>query len=122
MNKKEEFTDTFTKLSDEDKIRDFYKIIDVNWLDPTLVKSKIIVDDGDYFKYRPKKEEILNNMLKYYLNHKDAGIYKKTEYLCNKKEEICICNLHADEFRKIYDEHNYSPGEKYISWFRKIGD
>jgi hypothetical protein len=47
--------------------------------------------------------EAVNNMLSYYLNHPD----KKTDYLCNKKEKICICNTNAEDFRKIYDQNNY---------------
>ena len=56
-------------------------------------------------------------MLEYYFNHKDKPIYKKTDYLCNKKEKVCICNTHAADFRKIYDGINYKPKDKYISWF-----
>jgi hypothetical protein len=58
-------------------------------------------------------------MLEYYLNDKDESIYKKTEYLCNEKEQICICNNHAETFRKIYDGINYRPKLKYISWCKK---
>lgn len=61
-------------------------------------------------------------MLEYYLNDKDKSIYKKTDYLCNKKEKFCICNTHADDFRKIYDGINYSPNIKYVSWCKKEND
>jgi hypothetical protein len=57
-------------------------------------------------------------MLDFYLSHKNKPIYKKTDYLCNEKEKICICNTHAEDLRKIYDEQNYRPGDKYISWIR----
>ena len=67
----------------------------------------------------PPKKDIVNNMLEYYLNHKDIEIYKKTEYLCNVKEKVCICNTHADDLRKVYDGVNYKSNEKYISWFIK---
>lgn len=53
-------------------------------------------------------------MSKYYLNHEDKAIYKKTDYLCNEKEKICICNIHADDFRRIYDGINYKKDDKYI--------
>jgi len=72
----------------------------------------------DTFFLIPQKKDIVNNMLDYYLNHKDRPIYKKTEYLCNEKEKICICNIHADDFRKIYDGINYESNKKYISWFK----
>ena len=116
----EEYIDTYTSLSKEgiNRIRDKYKVINVDWLDPILVNSKIFGDE--YFTKLPKKKEIINNMLNYYLNHKDKGIYKKTDYLCNEKEKICICNTHAEDFRKIYERNNYKEGEKYISWCKKI--
>ena len=37
--------------------------------------------------------------------------------VCNQEEKICICNVHAEDFRKIYDRNNYKQGDKYISWF-----
>jgi DNA-directed RNA polymerase beta subunit len=43
---------------------------------------------------------------------------KKTDYLCNEKEKVCICNTHAEDFRKIYDGVYYKPDQKYISWFK----
>lgn len=43
-------------------------------------------------------------MLNYYLNHKDKPIYKKTDYLCNEKEKLCICNIHAEDFEKFMME------------------
>lgn len=120
MSDKEKSSDMFCKLTSdtEKEIRTLYKVIDVNWLDPVLVKSKILCD-AEYLKYKPKTEEIVHNMLNYYINHKDVDIYKKTDYLCNDREKICICNLHADYFRKIYDAHHYKQENKYISWFKK---
>ena len=117
-NKFEKYNDTYLSLSNHEikKIRKNYKIIDVNWLDPVLVNSKIFSDE--YFKTSSKKKEIVNDMLNYYLNHKDKSIYQKTDYLCNEQEKICICNIHADDFRKIYDEHNYKERDKYISWLK----
>ena len=43
--------------------------------------------------------------MNYYLNSKDSKskIYQKNDYICNEKEKICICNLQADNFRRIYD-------------------
>jgi hypothetical protein len=61
-------------------------------------------------------------MLEYYLNDKDEHnihIYKMTDYLCNDKERVCICNTHADDFRKIYQGVNYNKNKKYISWLEK---
>jgi len=46
-------------------------------------------------------------------------IYQKTDYLCSEKERICVCNFHAEDFRKIYSGINYKQGNKYISWIKK---
>ena len=112
-----ELIDTYWSINNEriNEIRQNYKVIDIDWLDPILVNSKIFNDE--YFQ-KPEKIEAVNNMLGYYLNHPDKKIYKKTDYLCNKKEKICICNTNAEDFRKIYDQHNYKKDNKYISWFR----
>lgn len=109
-------TDNFWSLKNENEkeLRKHYKIIDVDYLNPILVKSKMFADD--YFK-NILKVEIINSMLDYYLNHKDKAIYKKTDYLCNEKEKICICNTNAEEFRKIYDGIKYKKNDRYISWF-----
>ena len=101
-------------------IRKEYTVIEVDWLNKTLVNSEIF--NKKYFEKFTEKTEIVNNMLEYYLNDKDKSIYKKTDYLCNKKEKICICNTHADDFRKIYDGINYSPNIKYVSWCKKEND
>ncbi len=112
----------FTLLNDNEitHIRTNYKVVDVDWLDAIKVKYKIFGDD--YFKKSPLKTYVINNMVDFYLNDKDKEIYKKTDYLCNEKEKICICNIHADDFRKIYDGINYKQNTKYISWCKKYKD
>jgi len=119
LSNKDNYTDFFTSLSDSkiDTIRSTYKVIDVPYLDPIKVRYNMFTDK--YFENNPEKQEIINNMLDFYLSHKDKAIYKKTDYLCNEREKICICNTHAEDFRKIYDEQNYKPGDKYISWVRQ---
>lgn len=111
-------SDDFFTVVDEEIMVDLknnYKILDVDYLDTDLVHAKMY--DRTAFVL-PRKKEIVNNMLEYYLNHKDSEIYKKTEYLCNEKEKICICNTHADDLKKIYDGAYYIPNKKYISWFK----
>jgi hypothetical protein len=110
--------DTFTGIDEENIVylRNNYKIIDVDYLHPILVHSKMF--NNKYFTQSPQKTDIVNKMLNYYFNHRDKAIYKKTEYLCNEKEKICICNTHADDFRRIYDGIHYESNKKYISWFR----
>ena len=113
-------SDLFTGIDEENIIdlRNNYKILYVDYLDPDLVHAKMY--DGNTFVL-PRKKYIVNNMLEYYLNHKDSEIYKKTDYLCNEREKVCICNTHADDFRKIYDGVYYKPDKKYISWFKQDG-
>lgn len=117
LKKKSKYGDFFTGIDEENilYLRNNYKIIDVDYLDPILVRSKMF---GDNFFILPPKQDIVDNMLEYYLNHKDSEIYKKTDYLCNTKEKVCICNTHAADFRKIYDGVNYKSNEKYISYFK----
>jgi hypothetical protein len=117
INKKPKYDDFFTGI-DEEKIlylRNNYKIIDIDYLDHAVFRFKIFGDNS----LEQSKIDTLNNMLEYYLDHKDRKIYKKTDYLCNMKEKVCICNTHAEDFRKIYDGVNYKPNKKYISWFKK---
>jgi hypothetical protein len=118
LNKQLKCNDFFTDMNQKDisYLRNNYKIVDVDYLDPFLVRYKMF--DDNFFTL-PTKKDIMNNMLDYYFNHKDREIYKKTDYLCNTKEKVCICNTHAEDFRKIYDGVNYKPNEKYISWFKK---
>jgi hypothetical protein len=111
--------DYFTSLDDE-KIADLknnYTIIEVDYLDPILVHSKMM---NKQFSREKEKKSILAEMLKYYLQHNDKEIYKKTDYLCNETEKVCICNTHAEDFRRIYDGIHYKPNDKYISWFTPL--
>jgi hypothetical protein len=71
---------------------------------------------GDkYFNSNLQKKQVVTEMLDYYLSHKNKPIYEKTDYLCNEREQICICNIHANDFRKIYDGINYKPDVNYVS-------
>ena len=118
-NNSTDYKDFFTSLSDDriKEIKENYKVISVDWLDRDLVNYEMFGDK--YFTTNHEKEKIINNMLDFYLEHKDKAIYKKTDYLCNEKEKICICNTHAEDFRKIYDRNNYKSGDKFISWICK---
>ena len=108
-SKSNNFNDFFTVIYEEDivDLRKNYKIIDVDYLESKLVYSQIY--RNNYFELLPERKKIVDNMLEYYLDHKDKEIYKKTDYLCNEKVKVCICNTHADDFRKIYDGVYYIP-------------
>ena len=112
----------YTSLNNNEikNIRTNYKVVDVDWLDTSLVNSKILGDK--YFIKSPQKIDFIHDMVEFYLNDKDKHINKKTDYLCNEKEKICVCNTNADDFRKIYDGKNYKENVKYISWCKKLND
>jgi len=116
IKENDENKDHFTNLDQENltNIKNNFQIIYVDYLDPDLVHAGMY--DKNAF-ILPRTKNIVNNMLEYYLNHEDRAIYKKTDYLCNEKEKVCICNTHAEDLRKIYDVI-YKPGDKYISWFK----
>ena len=63
-----------------------------------------------------KHYDSVNEMIDYYLNHKDIEIYKQTKYLCNITTNICICNLNATNKLKEYDIFNVI----YVSWGNEI--
>ena len=111
------FVDNYSELTNEtqEKINKIFKVINVHWLEPNLVKTKMAEDE--YFTKLPEKKETVNNMLKYYYNHENSGLYERTDFLCSEKDKVCICNVNADDFRRVYDRFNYKPNEKYISWF-----
>ena len=115
--KSNNFNDFFTGIDEENivDLRNNYKIIDVDYLESKLVYSQMY--GNNYFELLPERKKIVDNMFTYYFNHKDREIYKKTDYLCNEKVKVCICNTHADDFRKSYEGVNYEPNKKYISWF-----
>lgn len=121
-NNKNIYTDNFITIGQNEinNLRGKFKILDVDYLDPILVNSKMFGDK--YFESNPTKKQIIQEMLDYYLLHKDKPIYKKTDYLCNEKEQICICNTHAHDLRKIYDGINYKPKHNFISWIKKTNE
>jgi len=110
------YTDNYRRLKAEDivNIRENYKVLDVVWLDVDHVYSKMNIDVN--FE---KKTEVVKNMLDYYLNHKDRSIYKQTDYLCNEREKICICNQQAMDLRNMFQGGKDREKNSYISWIRK---
>lgn len=113
---------SFTTLNSNEieDIRKRYKVIDVEWFDKNKVNNTIYNDE--YFIRYPYKKKVLNDMVDYFITDKDKTIYKKkTNYLCNSKEQLCICNTHANDFRKIYDSINYKD-KTYIAYIKKVDE
>ena len=121
-NSEKYYNTSYTSLDDKviENIRKNYKVVDVDWLDVSQVNYVMLHDK--YFEKSLKKKEVVNKMLDFYLNDKYKIIYKTTEYLCNEKEQICICNTHAEQLRNIYKRKDYIPNQKYISWCKKYDD
>lgn len=111
---------TYDFLNEQEiiNLRKNYVVIDVDYLNVDLINAKIF-NNGNFILTQNNKKSI-NNMLKYHFDDNDVEIYKKTDYLCNEQIKLCICNNHADDFRKIYDGINYKKDNKYISrWYEK---
>jgi len=112
----DKYMNRYVSVNNEDiqKILNNYKIIYVNNLNEHVINSKMNKDE--YFKKSPVKKQIINDIISYHLNDKDKEIYMKTDFICNEKHKVCVCNTFADNLRKIYDKQNYKENEKYISW------
>ena len=109
----------YINLSDSvvEQIKQTNKIINVDYLDKDLIETTMFNDS--YFHDNKSKKKVVEKMLEYVYTDKDKNIYKKTDYICNNNEKICICNLHADDFRKIYDGINYKQNMKYGLFVKK---
>jgi len=116
---KNEYFENYTSLTIDEiqKIKQNYKIININYFNTDVIKFKIITDE--YFEKNPNKTKMVNNMINFYIKSKNIEKYKKTNYLCNENEKICICNIYADNFKRIYDGSNYDKNTKYVSWIKK---
>ena len=63
---------------------------------------------GDAY-FNLSKTKIMYNMLEHYLTDNNKEIYgKKINYICNKKEKICICNINANNYNDAI----------YIAWIK----
>ena len=65
---------TTIELNEINEIRQNYKIIDVDYLNPVLVNYEINKDK--YFDSFPQQKKVVTDMLDYYLTHREKAIYK----------------------------------------------
>lgn len=102
-------------------LRDKYKVIDVDYFVPeSSIKKKemeIIVTDSKML-YKPEPTMVFD-MMDFCFKNDTERYYQKIDYVCNEKERVCICNTHADDFRKIYDGKNYKEGIVNVIWVKK---
>ncbi len=96
-------------------IQKSYKIINVPYIDTQIVTQKMFTG------YTEQQKQNVLNIVNFCLNDKNKRLYKKIDYLCSKKNKICICNINADNLRKIYDGHNYVKNQ-YIVYVDEIND
>jgi hypothetical protein len=114
---KPKYEHTHRNMNDEDieEIKK-YKIINTNILDEYIINQLILTDE--YFNKYPVKSKVVNNMLNYCLQHEEKEIFKRTDYICNKRIKVCICNNQADYFRRMANK-NITEGKQNISWCKK---
>lgn len=98
----------------DDKLIKDYRIVEIDIMD-----KRLLVNSEIFFEKNRIIRENVSNMLDYYLNHSNNVGYEMTDYFCDKKAKLCICNIYAENFRKIYMSDDYNKGKKYISWFNK---
>jgi hypothetical protein len=105
--------DYLKSLGDSDllKIKE-YKIIEIPSFDHYQVNSKIF--GNEYLETSLNQKKVVDSMLFYYMRHKDVDLYKRTDYICNEQEKICLCNTRAEELRRLFG----ATGPKCISWFQ----
>jgi hypothetical protein len=112
----EEIIFTTTDKETIRELRDVFEVVDVDYINPVLINRKLLN------RPRPVTEQVstINKMIDLVFSSKHKSIYtKQTDYLCNREKRICICNLNADTFRKIYGGANYKKDEIYIAWLRE---
>lgn len=119
-DKKKYRVKNFFNISEQsiENLKSNYKIINVDYINP--VNINYIMFKDEYFNKFPDKINVVKNMTHCILNDENKHIYtKKTDYLCDLNEKICICNKNADLFRKIYDGINYKENKKFVAWMGK---
>jgi hypothetical protein len=112
MNFPKSYKINFTNIDNDevDNLRKTYDIVDVKYINPQLINYEIFKSKNS------KHKNTINDMIDLVYNDEDKHIFTKTtDYLCNTDKKICICNLNADNFRKIYEGINYKQNTKYIA-------
>jgi hypothetical protein len=111
----------FTETDDNtiSELRNTFDIIDINYINPILINNKILNNNKDTINNNilNNNKDTINNMLNFIYTDKNKHILiKSTDYLCNREKKVCICNINADNFRKIYEGRNYKENTNYIAW------
>jgi hypothetical protein len=101
---------THTILSDSELtlLNKEYKIIEVPSFDYYQISSKLF--GNEYFDTTFNQKKVVDSMLQ----HQDVDLFKRTDFICNEKEKICICNNGAEDLRKLLSDHK---SQKFIKWF-----
>ena len=84
-------------------------IINVPYFDPELVKKSM--NENNKLISDPKKVQIVNNIIKS-VELSDPIYKEQSDYICDNSCNICIKNLGAELFRKIYHPNDYK--NKYV--------
>ena len=91
-----------------------YKMVELFCLNLDILNQTI--QNDPFFEDSPQKKSMLIKMATFYLNHNDLNIFKKTDYFCNEKHKICICNKSAQNYRDLCKSEKYNNNKKYVSW------
>lgn len=123
----EYYYSTHINSSDVKRIRDpnNYTVINVDYFFPESsmkkIEPSIIVSDLDkvYSTSKPSQTSMAYDMMDFCFKDESDQHYQRVDYVCNEQEGVCICNTHADDFRKIYDGQDYKSGRVNIIWVKK---
>jgi len=94
-------------------LKSSYKMIEVPSFDYYQINVKMFGDE--YLETTMNQKVVMDRMLFYYMRHHDVDLFKRTDYICNEKEKICICNTGAEELRIL--NGGTKNNQKFISWF-----
>lgn len=105
-------------------IRNMHTVIDVDYFTTLKPETKIVVEVLPEKQLDPEelKTRRAFDMVDFCFKNELERDYQKIDYVCNEKERLCVCNTHADDFRKIYNGQNYKEGRVLVAWVSKKGD
>jgi len=113
-------TDRYSTLShtEVNELRCNYDIFYIDWLDRSQIITAMQTNHS-ILSNTAQKQRVLQNMMDYYVNRTDTRVYDMTDYICDETSRMCICNTHADDFKKIYDksQNEFRTSKTYVSWF-----
>ena len=109
------YEDSYEVLNEKDAedIKTNYKVLKVRSVCQQQVNDAMAGDT--YFESQPEKKQVVDDMVEYCHGHKRSKRYtSKPNYICSKKEQICICNTCANI---IY--YAFTENPPMVAWVKK---